>query len=71
MARALLAIKQPQEALDALRRQASQEDTPAVWNNIGVARLANKHRSEAMSAFKHAIGKATDETLVDTSLGRS
>lgn len=68
LARALLAIKQPQEALDALRRQASQEDTPAVWNNIGVARLANKHRSEAMSAFKHAIGKATDETLVDALL---
>ena len=65
LARALLAIKQPQEALDALRRQASQEDTPAVWNNIGVARVANRRRSEALSAFKHAIHKVTAATKAD------
>ncbi len=65
LARALLKIQQPQEALDALRRQASQEDTPAVWNNIGVARVANRRRSEALSAFKHAIHKVTAETKAD------
>lgn len=65
LARALLAIQQPQEALDALRRQASQEDTAAVWNNIGVARVANKRRSEALSAFKHAIHKVTADTMAD------
>jgi len=65
LARALLEIKQPQEALDALRRQASQEDTSAVWNNIGVARVALKRRSEALSAFKHAIQKVAADTRAD------
>lgn len=65
LARALLEIKQPQEALDALRRQASQEDTAAVWNNIGVARVALKHRGEALSAFKHAIQKVVADTKAD------
>lgn len=65
LARALLEIQQPQEALDALRRQASQEDTAAVWNNIGVARVAYKRRSEAYSAFKHAILKVTADTRAD------
>lgn len=65
LARALLEIQQPQEALNALRRQASQEDTPAVWNNIGVARVAHRRRSEALSAFQHAIHKVTAETRVD------
>jgi tetratricopeptide (TPR) repeat protein len=65
LARALLEIQQPQEALDALRRQASQEDTAAVWNNIGVARVAHKRRSEALSAFKHAIHKMTADTRAD------
>lgn len=65
LARALLEIKQPQEALDALRRQASQEDTSAVWNNIGVARVALKRRAEALSAFKHSIQKMTADTRAD------
>jgi tetratricopeptide (TPR) repeat protein len=65
LARALLEIQRPQEALDALRRQASQEDTAAVWNNIGVARVACKRRSEALSAFQHAIQKVTGDTRAD------
>ncbi len=57
LARSLVHIGNYDEAIAALRRQATQEDTSAVWNNLGVAHLRNKNRHLAISAFKHSIQK--------------
>lgn len=65
LARALLQIGQSHEALAALRRQASQEDTSAVWNNIGVAHVAGGNRKSALSAFKHSVSKISKESAFD------
>jgi tetratricopeptide (TPR) repeat protein len=65
LARALLQIGRADEALAALRRQASQEDTSAVWNNMGVAHVAGRNRKAALSAFKHAVTRVTAESLSD------
>ena len=68
LARALMKIGRPAEALSALQRQASLEDTSAVWNNIGVARSAMGDRVRALEAYKYAMSKVTEETMPDAYL---
>lgn len=56
LARALLKLGDTNEAIAALKRQGSLEDTGAVWNNLGVA-YTKADRGRALSAFNHAIKK--------------
>jgi len=65
LARSLLKIGRADEALAALRRQANQEDTSAVWNNIGVAHVTIRNRKAALSAFKHSVTKVTSDSISD------
>jgi tetratricopeptide (TPR) repeat protein len=61
LARALLESGNKQRALDALKRQASIEESAAVFNNIGVtySQLGNKER--AAQYFAYALQKAKSE----------
>ena len=68
LARSLLQLKRPDEALLALRRQASLEDTSAVWNNLGVAHISGGNRKGALSAFKHSMTKVSTESIGDAFL---
>lgn len=55
LARALLRINQPSEAIAALKRQASIDQSSRVWNNLGVAYLAKRDAPKALESFKHAL----------------
>lgn len=55
LARAFLALKQPNEAITALRRQASIENSSSVWNNMGITYHASHSRQKAYEAFKYAM----------------
>ena len=60
LARALLEIGETNEAIAALKRQASIENTSFVWNNLGVAYHRRKDRKKAYEAFKHAMKLEVD-----------
>ena len=55
LARAAFVVGKPDEALVALKRQASLEDGPGVWNNMGIAYTAIKRQDRAISCFSHAL----------------
>jgi tetratricopeptide (TPR) repeat protein len=42
-------------AIDALKREASLKDSPAVWNNLGVSHMALGSTVRALEAFAHAM----------------
>lgn len=54
-ARALLHINQPSEAIAALKRQASVEESPEVWNNLGVAYSVAQDNRKALESFKRSM----------------
>jgi tetratricopeptide (TPR) repeat protein len=55
LARALLELGQTTEAIEALKRQGSIENTPSVWNNLGVAYLRRREKRKAYETFKYAM----------------
>lgn len=55
LARALLEIGETNEAIAALKRQASIENTCQVWNNLGVAYHKHGDTKKAYEAFKYAM----------------
>lgn len=55
LARACLEIGKFDEAIEALRRQASLGDNSSIWNNLGVAYARKKDSSRALRAFKYAM----------------
>ncbi len=59
LARAALHLGQYEEAVAALKRQATIRDTSEVWNNLGVVYGRSGQQQKALSAFKHAMTKAT------------
>jgi tetratricopeptide (TPR) repeat protein len=68
MARALSETGQNAEALEALKRQASVEESSSVWNNMGVAYTKLKNSQRAMECFKYAAQKAESESSKDFGL---
>ena len=61
LARALLTMGETNEAIAAIKRQASLDDDSSVWNNLGVAYLVKGDRQKSLEAFKHAMMLSTDE----------
>lgn len=61
LARALLKIGEASEAIAAVKRQASLEDSSRVWNNLGVAYNVKQDRKKALESFKHALTLASDQ----------
>ncbi len=57
LARALLELGETGEAIAALKRQGSIEDTSAVWNNLGVAYYRKRDLKKAAEAYKYAVEK--------------
>jgi tetratricopeptide (TPR) repeat protein len=55
LARALLELGKFDECIGALKRQASLEETSAVWNNLGVAYARRGDVQRAQQSFKHAM----------------
>jgi tetratricopeptide (TPR) repeat protein len=55
LARALLELGETNEAIAALKRQGSIENTNPVWNNLGVAYHRRRDRKKAYEAFKYAM----------------
>jgi tetratricopeptide (TPR) repeat protein len=55
LARALLKINQPGEAIAAIKRQASLGETTQVWNNLGVAYYVKGDKEKAKESFAHAL----------------
>lgn len=60
LARALLEIGETNEAIAALKRQGSIENTCQVWNNLGVAYHKHGDKKKAYEAFKHAMQLDTE-----------
>ena len=67
LARALLELGEINEAIAALKRQGSIENTGLVWNNLGVAYHKKHDKKKAYEALKHAI-KITGNQDLETSL---
>src|SRR5260221_68325 len=65
LARALLEIGELNQAIAALKRQGSVEDTSAVWNNLGVAYYRKKDPSQALICFRYAMTKDTGSRTQD------
>lgn len=61
LARALFLAGRQDECVAALKRQASINESPSVWNNIGAAYSAGGSPKKAIQAFKHAMLMCTDE----------
>lgn len=57
LARAMLRLGNTNEAIAALRRQGSIEDTSAVWNNLGVAYSLQHNYKKAYESLSHAMNK--------------
>jgi tetratricopeptide (TPR) repeat protein len=57
LARSLLSIDNTKEAIEALKRQGSIEDSSAVWNNLGVAYMKQGDNIKAYEALLHAMNK--------------
>lgn len=57
LARALLELGEVGEAIAALKRQGSIEDTSAVWNNLGVAYYRRGDKRKALESYKYAMEK--------------
>ncbi len=55
LARALLELGDTNEAIAALKKQGSLADSPAVWNNLGVAYCRRNDGKKAVESFKHAM----------------
>lgn len=55
LARALLEIGEHNEAIAALKRQGSVEDSCEVWNNLGAAYHRRGDESQALKSFSHAM----------------
>lgn len=62
LARGLLRIGEIPEAVAAIKRQASIENTNEVWNNLGVAYLASGDRKKSLESFKHAMEISEDSS---------
>lgn len=60
LARALMETGNQVKALAALKRQASLEETSAVFNNLGVANARIGEKNKACEYFKYAIAKANE-----------
>lgn len=60
LARALLEIGEQNEAIAALTRQGSVEDSCEVWNNLGVAYHRRGDATNALESFNHAMLVADD-----------
>lgn len=58
LARALLESGQKRKAVDALKRQASVQESSTVFNNLGVAHDRLGERKKAIQYFRHAISLA-------------
>jgi tetratricopeptide (TPR) repeat protein len=61
LARGLLELGKYDEAVAALKRQASLHETSAIWNNLGVAYCRSDQVQKALRAFKHAMERAGGE----------
>lgn len=61
LARACLELGQCDEAIAALKRQASVEETSSVWNNLGVAYSRSGQSQKAMKAFKYAMTRSAEQ----------
>ena len=55
LARALLRVGSTVEAIAAIKRQASLENSSEVWNNLGVAYHAAGEMQRSMESFKYAM----------------
>ena len=62
LARALIESGNKQQALDALKRQASIEESSSVFNNIGVTYSQLGHKQRAAEYFSYAMRKAESDT---------
>lgn len=60
LARALIGVGESGEAIAALKRQASLEDTSEVWSNLGVAHHIRGDTQKALQCLKHAMGISPD-----------
>lgn len=63
LARALLDSGQKRKAVDALKRQASVQESSSVFNNLGVAHDRLGERKKAMQYFRHAISLAPKDNF--------
>jgi tetratricopeptide (TPR) repeat protein len=61
LARATLYIGRTEEAVAALKRQATLQDSASVWNNLGVAYCRSGQAQKALSAFLHATTRPAPE----------
>lgn len=68
LARALLELGEIGEAIAALKRQGSIEDTSSVWNNLGVAYSRKGDKKRALESYKYAMEKDSEEPTRDTFL---
>lgn len=64
LARAVLRLGNTNEAIAALKRQGSIEDTSAVWNNLGVAYTFQHNHKKAYESLIHAMNKGSEEDRV-------
>lgn len=63
LARAYFGVGEHQKALVALKREASNKESPSVWNNMGVVHLKQGQQPTAAKFFGRAIFGLTDEIL--------
>lgn len=63
-ARAMLRLGDTHEAIVALKRQGSLEDTSSVWNNLGVAYSLQKNIKKAYESLTHAMEKDSEDRKV-------
>lgn len=68
LARALLELGEFGEAIAALKRQGSIEDTSAVWNNLGVAYYRKGDKKRAFESYKYAMEKDSETPTRNTFL---
>jgi tetratricopeptide (TPR) repeat protein len=62
LARALIEIGESNDAIAALKRQGSIDNSPAVWNNLGVAYHRRNDRKKAYESFKYAMKLAVKKS---------
>ena len=60
LARAMLRLGNTYEAIAALKRQGSLEDTSAVWNNLGVSYSLQNKVTKAYESLIHAMEKDSE-----------
>lgn len=65
LARALLELGDTNESIAALKKQGSLVDSPAVWNNLGVAYCRRNDGKKAFESFKHAMDVGTEDPSRD------